>query len=47
MENNVVEAYKPYYVVVNKGEVSLSTYTEHVIATQSDILSRLLMDLSK
>ena len=34
--NNVVEAYKPYYVVVNKGEVSLSTYTEHVIATQSD-----------
>jgi len=36
VENNVVEAYKPYYVVVNKGEVSLSTYTEHVIATQSD-----------
>ena len=36
MENNVVEAYKPYYVVVNKGEVSLNTYTEHVIATQSD-----------
>jgi len=34
VENNVVEAYKPYYVVVNKGEVSLSTYTEHVIATQ-------------
>ena len=36
VENNVVEAYKPYYVVVNKGEVSLNTYTEHVIATQSD-----------
>ena len=35
VENNVVQAYKPYYVVVNKGEVSLSTYTEHVIATQS------------
>ena len=35
VENNVVEAYKPYYVVVNKGEVSLNTYTEHVIATQS------------
>ena len=34
VENNVVEAYKPYYVVVNKGEVSLNTYTEHVIATQ-------------
>ena len=36
VENNEVEAYKPYYVVVNKGEISLNTYTEHVIATQSD-----------
>ena len=35
VENNEVEAYKPYYVVVNKGEISLNTYTEHVIATQS------------
>ncbi|MBR7022763.1 MAG: leucine-rich repeat domain-containing protein [Bacteroidales bacterium] len=34
VENNEVEAYKPYYVVVNKGEISLNTYTEHVIATQ-------------
>lgn len=32
VENNLVQAYKPYYVVVKEGEVSLNAHGENVIA---------------
>ncbi len=34
VENNVVQAYKPYYVIVEEGEVSLSTSTTTVIGVE-------------
>lgn len=34
LENNVVQAYKPYYVIVEEGEVNLSTGTTTVIGVE-------------
>ena len=34
VENNVVQAYKPYYVIVEEGEVSLNTSTATVIGVE-------------
>lgn len=34
VENNVVQAYQPYYVIVEEGEVSLNTGTETVIGVE-------------